>query len=163
MRQVPACRDQDGGREAGGVGEEVEGHRGRLYQGRGEVHPDVGERRACACVGIIVPVYVFATCGVFFCFFCFGDACLVGDVAHIQLAPCIVEISSRNRVVLPRRPFVAQILTRVSAACVARRDGADSGGPTAPGPRWGSDLETWLESATDGVAKRDLKRSQIAS
>lgn len=57
-----------------------------------------------------------------------------------------------------KRPRLAKILTRISAICTGRRIGAASRDPRQPGPLRGSGLETWLESAAEGIPRPKGRR-----
>lgn len=58
-------------------------------------------------------------------------------------------------------PFLAQILTRVFAICLARRDEVDSRRPKAHGPLRGASLWTELASATEGSVKRGAPKRPL--
>lgn len=51
---------------------------------------------------------------------------------------------------------MARLLRRAAGKDIARRDGADSGGPSAPGLLWGSDLCKRINIATEAIVKRSV-------
>lgn len=70
----------------------------------------------------------------------------------MQIVPTLARRHARND--LPRtNPFHAQILTRIGATCIVRRDEAD---PGARASLW-SDLQTGSKSATEQGAKRGMR------
>lgn len=73
---------------------------------------------------------------------------------------------TRKEARAPRDPLEAsppgRAMQIVPALARVRRDGTDLGSQRA-GPLWESDLETRVKSATKGVVKRVVKRSQLAS
>lgn len=76
-----------------------------------------------------------------------------------QLGPLSIRIRARKGLFGTSRPVLVRILTRIGAICIAH------GGPSAPGPIWGSELSTGLRSVTEGEGrrKRPTRISVLAS